>query len=122
MTAATLVGRYLDTWNETDPQSRRTAIASVWAEDASYLDPLASVSGHDQISDLIDAVQEQAPGHVFRLVDDWVDAHHNLLRFRWELVPASGGASIAAGFDVAITEDDGRIGRVLGFLDKAPGD
>jgi hypothetical protein len=121
MTAATLVERYLDTWNETDPQARKAAIASIWAEDARYLDPLASVSGHDQISDLISAVQEQAPGHVFRLLDDSVDAHHNVVRFSWELVPASGGESIAIGFDVAVTQDDGRIGSVLGFLDKAPG-
>jgi hypothetical protein len=35
-------------------------------------------------------------------------------------VPADGRESIVDGFDVAVTEDDGRIGSVLGFLDKAP--
>ncbi len=116
-----LVERYLDTWNETDPQARRSAVSSVWAEDARYVDPLVDVAGCDQISDLIGAVQEQAPGHVFRLLDNDVDAHHNVARFWWELVPASGGESLAIGFDVAVTNDDGRIGSVLGFLDKAPG-
>ena len=116
-----LVESYLDTWNETDPDARRSAVASVWAEDAQYVDPLASVSGHDQISDLIGGVHQQAPGHVFRLLDDRVDTHHNLVRFSWELVPASGGESLAVGFDVAVTGEDGRIRSVFGFLDKVPG-
>ena len=47
--------------------------------------------------------------------------HHNVVRFSWELVPASGGDSVAIGFDVAVTEEDGRIRSVFGFLDKAPG-
>jgi hypothetical protein len=121
MDAAKLVESYLDTWNETDPVARRSAVATVWAEDAQYVDPLTSVSGHDQISDLIAGVQEQVPGHVFRLLDDRVDAHHNLVRFSWELVPAAAGQSLAVGFDVAVTEEDGRIGSVFGFLDKVPG-
>jgi SnoaL-like domain len=120
MDAAELVESYLDTWNETDPEARRSAVATVWAEDARYVDPLASVSGHDQISDLIAGVQEQVPGHVFRLLDR-VDAHHNVVRFSWELVPAAGGESLAIGFDVAVTERNGRIRSVFGFLDKAPG-
>ena len=121
MDAAKLVESYLDTWNETDPHARRSAVASVWADDAQYVDPLTSVSGHDQISDLIGGVQQQVPGHVFRLVDDRIDSHHNVVRFSWELVPASGGESVAIGFDVAVTEEDGRIASVVGFLDKAPG-
>jgi hypothetical protein len=72
------------------------------------------------MSALIGAVQQQVPGHYFRLVDDEVDAHHNVMRFSWELVPAGGGESVAIGFDVAEVRDDGRIAGVTGFLDKAP--
>jgi ketosteroid isomerase-like protein len=116
-----LVERYLDTWNETDANARGEALASVWADDAEYVDPLAAVSGRDEISDLIGTVQQQVPNHVFRLsaVSD-VDVHHNVMRFWWELVPTSGGEPLAIGFDVAVTRNDGRIGRVVGFLDKAP--
>jgi hypothetical protein len=117
---ATLVKRYIDTWNETDAGARRARVAELWGEDGTYIDPLAEVTGHDAISELIGAVQAQAPGHVFRLVDG-VDAHHNVARFRWKLVPADGGESVAIGFDVAVTNEDGRIGSVVGFLDKAPG-
>jgi ketosteroid isomerase-like protein len=120
MEATKLVERYLDTWNEADPQTRRAAVAAVWAEEGEYVDPLATVYGPDQISNLIGAVQQQAPGHVFRLLDDNVDAHHNVVRFSWELVPEAGGESVAVGFDVAVTADDGRIRNVVGFLDKTP--
>ena len=120
MTTVTLVERYIDTWNEGDARARRGAVASLFTEDGSYVDPLASVSGHDQIADLIGAVQEQMPGHAFRLAEGSVDAHHNVARFNWELVPATGGDTIAIGFDVAVTSEDGRIASVFGFLDKAP--
>jgi hypothetical protein len=116
---ATLVQRYLDAWNEADPDRRRSAVESLWADGARYVDPVASATGHDEIAALIGAVQEQLPGHVFRLLDG-ADSHHNLTRFTWELVPAGGGESLVEGFDVAVTGDDGRIESVLGFLDKVP--
>jgi hypothetical protein len=116
----TLVDRYLETWNERDPERRRAAVASLWSEEGRYVDPLASVSGHDEIAGLIGAVHEQAPGHVFRLFSRGVDAHHNVARFAWELVPDDGGEPVAIGFDVAETDGNGRITNVIGFLDKAP--
>jgi hypothetical protein len=121
MDAPKLVERYLDAWNETDSEARRSAVASLWTEDGKYVDPLTSASGPDEISAVIGAVQQEAVGHVFRLLGDRVDAHHNVMRFSWELVPASGGESLAIGFDVAVTRQDGRIASVLGFIDKAPG-
>src|SRR5262245_28099600 len=115
-----LVERYLAAWNETDAEARRSAIAGLWTESGRYVDPLASVEGHEQISELIGGVHEQVPGHVFQLVGDAVDSHHNVARFQWELVPAGGGEPLAIGFDVAVTADDGRIASVVGFIDKAP--
>ena len=117
--ATDLVRRYFVAWNESDPGTRRKEVEAVWAEAGRYVDPLAAVSGHDEISAPIGAVQQQLPGHVFRLLDS-IDAHHNVARFSWELVPAAGGEAIAEGFDVVETDDDGRIESVLGFLDKAP--
>jgi hypothetical protein len=119
--AATLVTRYLETWNETDDAARREAVAAVWAEHGSYTDPLAEVAGHSAISGLVGAVQAQVPGHVFRPVAGSIDAHGSVVRFQWELVPRGGGEPLAIGFDVAATREDGRIATVIGFLDKAPG-
>jgi hypothetical protein len=118
-TTTTLVERYIDAWNETDPEARRAAVAALWSEDGTYVDPLASVAGHEAIAELIGAAQAQVPGHVFRLLGD-VDAHHEVVRFRWELVPESGGESLVVGSDVAVTGGDGRLATVVGFLDKVP--
>jgi hypothetical protein len=118
--AVNLAERYLHAWNQADPDERAAAVGATWAENATYVDPVAAAEGREQIFDLIGAVQMQVPGHVFRLLRDTVDSHHNVVRFGWELVPAAGGESLAVGFDIAVVEEDGRIGTVLGFLDKAP--
>ena len=113
-----LAQRYIDAWNETDADARRTAVDKLYTDDARYVDPLAVADGREAIASMIGAVQEQFPGFRFRLAGP-VDGHHNQARFGWELGPADGEAPIV-GFDVAVTDDDGRISTVLGFLDKVP--
>jgi len=113
-----LAKRYIDTWNETDPDARRAAVDQLYTEDARYVDPLAATEGREAIAAMIGAVQEQFPGFVFRMAGP-VDGHHNQVRFGWELGPAGAEAPIV-GFDVAVTDDEGRIQTVLGFLDKVP--
>ena len=110
--------RYIDTWNETDPSARRAAVDQLYAEDARYVDPMAAAEGREAIASMIGAVQDQFPDFRFRLAGP-VDAHHNQARFGWELGPNGGEAPIV-GFDVAVTDDDGRLQTVLGFLDKVP--
>src|ERR1700749_3943620 len=113
-----LAEQYIATWNETDPAARRTLIDEIWSADAQYIDPLASVTGHDQIDALIAAAQAQFAGMTFRLAGA-VDAHHDQARFSWELGPA-GTDAVVAGFDVVQRDADGRLALVLGFLDKVP--
>ena len=110
--------RYIDAWNQIDPAARRAAVDDLYTEDARYIDPLAVAEGKEAITATIGAVQQQFPGFVFRLAGP-VDGHHNQARFTWELGPAGQPAPIV-GFDVAVTDDDGRIRSVFGFLDKVP--
>jgi hypothetical protein len=110
--------RYVAAWNETDPTARRDRVADLWTDDASYVDPLAEVQGHDGLHALIGGVHQQFPSFTFRLVGD-VDGHHDQARFRWELGPGEGPAPVA-GFDVVTLADDRRIASVLGFLDRVP--
>jgi SnoaL-like protein len=122
MTATTtngsqLVESYIAIWNEVEAGARRALIGETWSEDASYTDPLADVSGHAGIDGLVAAVQAQFPGLVFRQLGD-VDAHHEFMRFSWEAGP-EGAAAIIAGTDVALI-NDGRLRRVVGFLDLTP--
>jgi hypothetical protein len=113
-----LAEQYIATWNETDPAERRAMIDEVWSASGRYTDPLADVSGRDQIDAVIAAAQAQFTGLTFRLAGA-VDAHHDQARFSWEL-GADGAESVVAGFDVAQRDAEGRLSLVLGFLDKVP--
>lgn len=110
---------YIATWDESDPGARRRAVAGLWTEDGTYTDPLAAVEGHDAIEAEIADARERIPGHVFELLGN-VDAYHNLPRFRWELVPESGGEPVMIGFDVAVVTDERRLSNVYRFLDEIP--
>ncbi|MEV0274017.1 nuclear transport factor 2 family protein [Hamadaea sp. NPDC050747] len=113
-----IIQKYLAAWNATDAVARKELIAEVFTADARYTDPLADVTGHDQLDGLLAAVQGQFAGLEFR-VGGAVDAHHDIARFTWHLGPADG-EPIVIGFDV-VELADGRIAKVYGFLDKVPG-
>ncbi|MBU3062246.1 nuclear transport factor 2 family protein [Nocardia sp. NEAU-G5] len=113
-----LVTEYLQTWNETDAVVRRAAIDELWAADCTYTDPIGVAEGRDAIDATIAAVQGQFAGLEFSLGGP-VDAHHNIVRFTWNLGPA-GGEALVVGFDVAVLDEHGQISKVHGFLDKVP--
>ncbi len=91
----------------------------MWTPDGGYTDPLASVAGPEAISEFIGGAQQRFAGLAFHLVDN-VDAHHNLVRFGWRLVPTGATESVVDGFDVLDLDDNGQIRQVYGFLDKVP--
>jgi hypothetical protein len=113
-----VVERYIAAWNETDPGVRRKLVDELWAEDASYIDPMAEARGRAEIDALIGAVQTQFPDFTFTLAGP-VDTHHRQARFTWGLGPA-GADPVVVGFDVAVTDEAGKLASVLGFLDKVP--
>ena len=119
---ATQVQRYIAAWNETEPQARRRAVAALFTEDARYVDPLVDARGREAIDATIAAAQARFPGFVFRLAGP-VDAHHDLVRFTWDLRPAGAPDDDEApvvGSDVAVSDAQGRLQTVLGFLDRVP--
>ncbi len=109
---------YVAMWNAADPGERRELVAELCAEDVHYTDPLLDVRGRDALEAAIGAVQEQFPGFRFTL-SGTVDAHHDQARFSWELGPA-GIPAPAAGSDMITTNAEGKLTRVLGFLDRVP--
>ncbi|HET9104568.1 MAG TPA: nuclear transport factor 2 family protein [Solirubrobacteraceae bacterium] len=116
--AVRITEQYLAVWNETDPAQRRRRLEEGWSDQALYVDPMVSASGREQIDQMIATVQAQFPGFAFHLAGA-VDAHHQQLRFGWELGPGAGPAPVA-GFDVVVCDADGRIEQVRGFLDRVP--
>jgi hypothetical protein len=47
-----------------------------------------------------------------------VDAHHDRVRWSWELATPEGPA-IATGVDFAVLAEDGRLREVVGFFEPA---
>jgi SnoaL-like domain len=114
----TIVDTYFAMWNETDPAARSKYIEQAWASDARYLDPLLEADGHDGLSQMVDGVHAQFPGHRFRRLSG-VDVHHDRVRFAWDLV-APDGAVTVAGIDVGELTDDGRLRSITGFFGEPP--
>jgi hypothetical protein len=112
-----LIDRYIAVWNEVDPQRRAELIAHTWTEDSTYLDPLVQGTGRRGIDAMIDAVQKKFSGLKFRRTGA-VDAHHDCVRFAWELAPGQGPA-VAGGTDFGVIRD-GLLRQITGFIDFAP--
>ncbi|HZE41528.1 MAG TPA: nuclear transport factor 2 family protein [Stackebrandtia sp.] len=113
-----IAAAYIDAFNATDAPRRRDLVATVFAADVSYVDPMAAVTGRDGVDAFIGAAHGQFPGWAFRLSGP-VDGHHDQARFAWSLGPDGADAPVL-GFDVVNLDADGRITAVHGFIDKAP--
>ncbi|MFE2883810.1 nuclear transport factor 2 family protein [Streptomyces sp. NPDC059272] len=113
------VARYFEAWNASEPEALAKAVAAAWSVEGTYTDPLAAVTGHTEIAELIAGAHAQFPGFVFRPLGA-VDGHHDTARFAWELVSGADNSAPVAGFDVITLDEDGRIRSVLGFLDRMP--
>ncbi|MFJ1705843.1 nuclear transport factor 2 family protein [Kitasatospora sp. NPDC088346] len=114
------VRRYFAAWNAEHADDLAGAVAEAFTEDAAYTDPLAQVRGHEALTALIAGTHRQFPGFEFRQTGG-TDAHHDLVRFGWELVSRADGSAPVAGSDVVTLAPDGRVRTVGGFLDRLPG-
>src|SRR5262245_18152277 len=115
--ATTIVDTYLAMWNEPDPNRRARLIEQAWVSDGRYADPMLAAEGHEALGEMVAGVQAKFPDHRFRRRSG-VDAHHDQLRFAWDLV-APDGAVVVAGIDVGALAADGRLARITGFFGEA---
>jgi len=109
----TVVDAYLATWNETDAAKRAALIEQSLGADLWYRDPMLEADGLAAYDAMIAAVQTQFPDLVMRRTSP-VDAHRDVARFNWAL-GAPGEAPVFAGLDVAKTDADGKLHRIIGF-------
>jgi hypothetical protein len=105
-----LAGLYVATLNETDPQIRRQRIMTLWAPDGTFMSERSVRKGYEEIEAETTEVHEAAAakGLVF-LPGDRFQQHHNVARLSWELRATDSATVAAAGSDLLVLDDRGRI-------------
>jgi hypothetical protein len=109
-----IADRYLASWNETDVARRKTALAEVFAADATYVDPALNGEGLAGIDAMIASVHQRFPGFRFTRIGE-ADGHNDRVRFSWALANGDS-APVVKGTDVATVAND-RLASVVGFFD-----
>jgi len=115
--ANVIATRYIAAWNERDAVRRRRLIADLWADDASFRDPVAAGDGLAGIDQVIAGIQARFPDFRFTQVGQ-ADGFGDFVRLTWELGPSGGEAPIQ-GSDFLTLEND-RLKVVTGFFDRVP--
>lgn len=115
---AAIATRYIEAWNERDAGKRRALVAALWADDASFRDPIAAGDGVAEIDAVIAGVQTRFPDFRFRQIGQ-ADGFGDYVRLSWGLGPDAGDAPIK-GTDFGLVEQ-GRLKSVTGFFDQLPG-
>ena len=119
------ITRYMAMWHEPDAQRRHAIVRSLWAEDAENITRRFSAHGMAEIIARVDRAHHEwvADRHfIFRPrsgagAAGAVDAHNQLVKFSWEMLPRDGGAIEARGLDVFQLRQDGRIGALYQFAE-----
>jgi hypothetical protein len=125
--AERLVQRYVAVWNEPDPAARRKSIEQLWTEDGAhvlhppveirdaaaalgFVHPTLEARGYDELEARVTRAYDEfvAPGeYAFQATGQAVRLH-DVVTFRWEMVPVGGGEAVGGGVDVFVL-DDGRV-------------
>jgi hypothetical protein len=117
-TAATTIDGFFRAWNADTDDDRLAAVRAAYTDAAVVKDPLADVQGHDAIVAFITGARAQFPGHTFRR-SSGIDAHHDLVRFAWQLLDPNG-QPVVEGFETGQIAGDGRLSCTLGFFGPLP--
>ena len=118
LTPTQALQEYLAAWNAADPEACSAHLLSCCAQDVVLLDPHAHrpVHGWAALAGHISAFRERAGEHQLEATSE-IDAHHNICRFTWQI--ADGPDVRARGLIVAEANSDGRLQRLIHFVDPA---
>jgi hypothetical protein len=111
------VDRYVDFWNAATPDVQRRVADETFVADVCSHQLLGVMLGVEQLMRFRDEFAKRVPDFEFRARKE-PDAHRDRARLQWEIVV--GDERIAAGTDVLVLEEDGRIASVTGFVDQFP--
>ncbi len=103
----------LAAWNEPDSSKVRSHLDKALNPNVRFVDPTIDVTGIDGFEANVHEVQSSLPGAVYSR-ESRVDSQHNFHRYHWAI--HQNGELLVAGFDVAQTDEDGKVLCVIGFF------
>ena len=115
------INRYVSMWHEAEPTRRREIVLSLFAEDAENYTRKLAAHGTEEIIARVTRAHEDwvaCKGFVFRPAGN-TDAHHQVVKFFWEMLPKVGGPIEARGLDIFVLREDGRILALYQFSESA---
>jgi SnoaL-like domain len=109
-----IVDAYFAMWNEDDTAKRARHIETAWTDSGRYVDPARDARGYSALNEMVSAARPHFPGHIVKRTSA-IDAHHDQIRFSWDVVGPDGSVPVA-GIDVGVRAPDGRLERITGFF------
>ena len=107
-----LVDTYCGAWNDDDDHRRRESLEAIWADDATFRDPMVELAGHEELATHIGELRGLIPGiHLawdrrVRRCGDW-------FTFDWDLTRP--GRPTLRGRDVVRLDAGARVSQLIGF-------
>ncbi|MBZ2196536.1 isomerase [Occultella gossypii] len=118
ITTDRILDDYARFWNTADPAERSRIAAGVFSGDVDYHAAVGVLTGAQALGGFRDEfIEHMGEATLVHLGEP--DRLTDRARLRWEIVLADG-TSFAAGTDVLVLAEDGRISSVTAFLDRAP--
>jgi len=112
--------QYVRFWNAGTEQEQRRLAAAVFADGVEYRAQIGILSGAQALMDFRNQFAAHL-GTVSLRPRRRPQVHHDRARHEWEILTGEGdGVSFATGTDIVQFDEDGRIGSVTVFLDRAP--
>ncbi|WP_433186887.1 nuclear transport factor 2 family protein [Actinoallomurus sp. CA-150999] len=106
-----IVGRYVAVWSEPDPESRRRAIAGLWAPGGVEFVEGVQFRGHEELHARITEAHRQfvESGEYAVTSADDVTVHGDIVTLTVQLIPPGGDEAAWAARVFLILDEDGLI-------------
>jgi hypothetical protein len=109
--AQELANRYVEVWNEADPERRRQQIAGLWVADGRHYVDVREAHGYSELEQRILGSHKKNVGDRGNRFSAVADARklRDLVVFHWEMTNPVENQVVARGLEVLRVDDAGRI-------------
>lgn len=115
-----LIDRYVAAWNESDPDTRRRRIRSVWSPNGTTCHRLLDAHGYEAIEARVTGSWDRwlrDGKYLFRSVK--ATSHHDAIKFEFAMIATADGKVEASGLCYLLLDGDGRVAHDYQFNPSA---